>query len=562
MFSPIAQRSLSVRALYITLYTLLILGGATMIVPFLVMLSGSVEPRSETRSGLMPTYLFDRKEMWNRYLATKYQDTSDLLRMAWSQPGVNFSDVTLDENSQKADTKLWKEFLAENGKSPRLQFLGFLRANTRMPSYSGRKFRMWLLAQHDDNLRKLNEAMGTQFSKREAVQPPVLNLVGAARPKSTLIEKFDEFVAMQPPERLIAWNTGGYFRGVFLPSLYGQDMAAYNTKYGTSYTSYTEVPFPSLAPTTGLDDWFFFASKALCPDFVELTPEGVAAQTASGMSKQEFLPTLAKPEHIRVIALDAQFAEWAATRGMVDARIPQAALDREAFEKEDLFWKWQFMTMNYQRVLDEVILHGRAIMNTIILVVLSVGGALLVNPLAAYALSRFKLRTTYHILLFCLATIAFPAEVTMIPVFLQMKEFHLLNTFGALVLPALANGFSIFLLKGFFDSLPKELYEAAELDGASEWTMFWQITMNLSRPILAVIALGAFTAAYGTFFYALILAPNPKMWTIMVYIFQLRSTVDYPVVYASLIITAIPTLLVFIFCQNIILRGIVVPSDK
>jgi len=92
--------------------------------------------------------------------------------------------------------------------------------------------------------------------------------------------------------------------------------------------------------------------------------------------------------------------------------------------------------------------------------------------------------------------------------------------------------------------------------------MFWQITMNLSRPILAVIALGAFTAAYGTFFYALILAPDPKMWTIMVYIFQLRAGADYPVVYASLIITAIPTLLVFVFCQNIILRGIVVPSDK
>jgi ABC-type glycerol-3-phosphate transport system permease component len=218
--------------------------------------------------------------------------------------------------------------------------------------------------------------------------------------------------------------------------------------------------------------------------------------------------------------------------------------------------------LNYQRVLDEILLHGRAIFNTLILVILTVGGALLVNPLAAYALSRFKLRKTYHVLLFCLATIAFPAEVTMIPVFLQMKEFHLLNTFGALVLPTLASGFSIFLLKGFFDSLPKELYEAAELDGASEWTMFWQITMTLSKPILAVIALGAFTSAYGTFFYALILAPDPKMWTLMVYIFQLRSGVDYPVVYASLIITAIPTLLVFIFCQKIILRGIVVPSDK
>ena len=75
--------------------------------------------------------------------------------------------------------------------------------------------------------------------------------------------------------------------------------------------------------------------------------------------------------------------------------------------------------------------------------------------------------------------------------------------------------------------------------------------------------LTAIVTVLGTAFcYALILAPDPKMWTIMVYIFQLRSGVDFPVVYASLMITAIPTLLVFIFCQNIILRGIVVPSDK
>jgi multiple sugar transport system permease protein len=172
------------------------------------------------------------------------------------------------------------------------------------------------------------------------------------------------------------------------------------------------------------------------------------------------------------------------------------------------------------------------------------------------------MRSSFHILLFFLATIAFPAEVTMIPVFLQLKEFHLLNTFGALVLPGLAHGFSIFLLKGFFDSLPRELYEAAELDGASEFVTFWNITMNLSKPILAVIALSTFVGAYGTFFYALILAPDPAMWTVMVYVYQLRQTVDPPVVYASLIVTAIPTLLVFVTCQNIILRGIVVPSDK
>jgi multiple sugar transport system permease protein len=280
------------------------------------------------------------------------------------------------------------------------------------------------------------------------------------------------------------------------------------------------------------------------------------------MPKADFIRLAAVPEDLEVVTLDTLYEAWATSRGILGARIPQAALDREAFAAESGFWIKEYLTINYRLVAAEILVHGRAIVNTVILVVLSVVGALIVNPLAAYALSRYKLRTSFQILLFFLATIAFPGEVTMIPVFLQLKELGLLNTFGALVLPSLASGFSIFLLKGFFDSLPRELYEAAELDGASEWVTFWNITMNLSKPILAVIALSTFVSAYGTFFYALILAPDPRMWTVMVYVFQLRMSSDPPVVYAALMLTAIPTLIVFVTCQNIILRGIVVPAEK
>jgi len=125
-----------------------------------------------------------------------------------------------------------------------------------------------------------------------------------------------------------------------------------------------------------------------------------------------------------------------------------------------------------------------------------------------------------------------------------------------------AHEYSISLLKGFFDSLPRELYESATIDGAGEWTMFWRITMAISKPILAVLALGAFTAAYGNFMFALIICLDRKMWTLMVYLYQLQATSHQAVVYASLVIGAIPTLLVFLFCQSIIMRGIVVPTEK
>lgn len=151
---------------------------------------------------------------------------------------------------------------------------------------------------------------------------------------------------------------------------------------------------------------------------------------------------------------------------------------------------------------------------------------------------------------------------SLVPIALGLKYVSLLNTFAALVLPGMANGFMIFMLKGFFDSLPQELYESAEIDGANEWSKFWIITMSLSKPILAVFALQAFTGAYSAFMMALIIIPDQSMWTLMVWIFQLQSEVHQSVVFTSLVITAIPTFLVFAFCQNLIISGIVVPVEK
>ena len=94
---------------------------------------------------------------------------------------------------------------------------------------------------------------------------------------------------------------------------------------------------------------------------------------------------------------------------------------------------------------------------------------------------------------------------------IMIKNMGLLNTFGALVLPGIASGYSIFLLKGFFDSLPAELYETAMLDGAGELRIFFRITLPLTKPILAVIALGAFSAAYGAFMFAFLTCQDPKM---------------------------------------------------
>lgn len=222
------------------------------------------------------------------------------------------------------------------------------------------------------------------------------------------------------------------------------------------------------------------------------------------------------------------------------------------------------ITANYRMVAEYLFLRGDAFGNTILLVLLSILATLTVNPLAAYALSRLGLRFAEKLLLFMLATMAFPAAVTAIPGFLLIRDLGLLNTFAALVLPTLASGMSIFILKGFFDGLPRELYEAAMIDGAKEWQVFLKITLPMTTPILAVNALSAFVAAYSSWEWALLVCQKQSHWTLAVWMYQMSQQMsDQPwAVMAGFVMVSIPTAIVFFACQKIILRGIVLPSMK
>jgi multiple sugar transport system permease protein len=246
-------------------------------------------------------------------------------------------------------------------------------------------------------------------------------------------------------------------------------------------------------------------------------------------------------------------------------RIPFGETLLVTFAHRERAFTWDQTTANFRSVADFLFHRGRAVQNTILLVVLSLLVTLTVNPLAGYALSRFHLRATEKIIVFCLATMAFPAAVSAIPGFLLLRDLHLLNTFAALVLPGAANGMSIFLLKGFFDSLPRELFEAAAIDGAPERTIFYHVALPLVKPILAVSLLNAFLQAYNAWEWALIVCQDRRMWTIAVWTYQFSQTASGQqpfTVMAAFVLTSIPVLLVFLFCQKIILRGIILPQMK
>ncbi len=231
-------------------------------------------------------------------------------------------------------------------------------------------------------------------------------------------------------------------------------------------------------------------------------------------------------------------------------------------------FEWQFARRqafgNYYTAFDNLVLRGNAVWNTVILIALTMLLTLTVNPIAAYGMSRFRLKHTNRILLYFVGTMAFPASVSAIPGFLLLRDLGLLNTFAALVLPTAANGMSIFLLKGFFDSLPQELYEAATIDGASEIKIFHVISLPLVKPILAVNALNAFIIAYNGWAWAILVAQDRKMWTLAVWTYQFSQIfASEPfVVMAAFLLNSLPVFLVFFFCQKIIMRGIVLPQMK
>ena len=245
-------------------------------------------------------------------------------------------------------------------------------------------------------------------------------------------------------------------------------------------------------------------------------------------------------------------------------RLPFGETLLVSFDHHEWGYTWDQVTAGYRTVADHLFRRGTAVRNTIILVVLTILITLTVNPLAGYALSRFRLPQTEKILVFCLATMAFPAAVAAIPGFLLLRDLGLLNTFAALVLPGAANGMTIFLLKGFFDSLPLDLFEAATIDGAPEWRVFLSIALPLVKPILAVSALDAFILAYNGWAWAIIVCQDRSLWTMAVWTYQFyQTTGDQPfAVMAAFIANSIPVFLVFLFCQKIILRGIILPQLK
>ena len=619
----VSRHSWKTRLLVWFMYALLLAGSVTMIYPFWLMLAGAVSSEYDFNDfRLIPKYLFSDdallgKTLYERYGRTNF--TSLAARYGLMENYYGWSDLRGTEHLLDTLYGKEKELLRKSPDSAEKiladywDFKKTLPPQEVDPLYPDKPapFREFLREKYSKEVsteQELIDRINRKWTRAFTTLNTVLPVPGRLYERSWLPSKrpdyddYMEYVATIPAENKALISSGEFYIRYLI--LRFNTVQGLNKSIGGNFKTLSELPYARTGKLTEIYDnfvktylplrllyvhrnaetealWRAYLRKKV-PEQAERMPffTTVPVDPGARVLWGNFLKNRLPGSAIEVRGPEERFREFLRKRygtpeklsaawgipcaSFTEIKLPVKLEDYHLFERDKKELRKNFFFANYKEVLGYLGGKSRAVWVTLLLIICSIFTALTVNPLAAYALSRGKQSISVKFLIFFLATMAFPAEVGMIPGFLLMRDLNLLNTLFALILPGMASGYSIFLLKGFFDSIPTELYEAADIDGAGEFSKFYSIALPMSKPILAVIALGAFNGAYGGFMWAFLVCQDPKMWTIMVwmYEFQANNASNSALVMAALALVSIPTLLMFIFCQKIIMRGIIVPSMK
>lgn len=204
--------------------------------------------------------------------------------------------------------------------------------------------------------------------------------------------------------------------------------------------------------------------------------------------------------------------------------------------------------------------------NTTVITVFTIIGTVGSSALVAYAFACLRWPGRDLLFLFVVATMMLPLQVIMIPLFVLFKEFGWLNTYKPLIVPAFLGGgaFNIFLMRQFFLTLPSELFDAARIDGASEWTIFWRIALPLARPALVTVALLTFMFAWNDFLGPLIYLSDQAKNTLALglALFTGQHQTDWGVLMAASILMMVPVIALFFFFQRYFIKGFTMSGLK
>lgn len=207
---------------------------------------------------------------------------------------------------------------------------------------------------------------------------------------------------------------------------------------------------------------------------------------------------------------------------------------------------------------------GRTFANTFLLSASITAISLLCNSMAGYAFAKLRFRGRGRLFAILLATLVVPPQVTVLPLFLEIRALGLVNSFGGVIVAAIATVFGIFLVRQFALGIPDELLDAARLDGASELRIYWTVVLPLLRPILVTLGVFTFLAAWNDFMWPLIVLTDESKYTLPVALANLSGehVQDTELMMAGAVVTVLPGLLVFLALQRQYVEGIVMGSVK
>jgi multiple sugar transport system permease protein len=221
-------------------------------------------------------------------------------------------------------------------------------------------------------------------------------------------------------------------------------------------------------------------------------------------------------------------------------------------------------TDNFTRLFDQLDFPRFFFNSTVVAVAVTLGNVLFC-PMLGYALAKLKWRGKSLVMGLVLATLMVTAGITLNPNFVLMANLNLVNTYPGLILPFLVGPFGVFLTRQFMYGIPDELLEAARIDGANEWKIFWSIVLPITAPVLATLGILTFLGSWNSFLYPLVMAQEPEMYTLPVALATFATgqyQADHGMLMAGSVVLVLPVLIIFILFQRWITEGIATTGLK
>jgi alpha-1,4-digalacturonate transport system permease protein len=241
---------------------------------------------------------------------------------------------------------------------------------------------------------------------------------------------------------------------------------------------------------------------------------------------------------------------------LVDPAAPETRVKVNINQREPIN-ELNFAWNNFKDLFDKFT-FGTYLWNSVFITVVATALTLLFNSMAAFALSKYQFKGQKTVFLLIIATLMIPPTIIIVPVFLVINQVGLLNSLWGVILPAVATPTGVFLLRQYMLTIPDELLEAARMDHASEWRIYWRIVLPLSAPALAVLAIFSVMWRWNDFLLPLIVLSKNESFTLQLALnsFQGELNTQWHYLLAMTVITLLPITLVFAFLQRHITTGI------